>query len=58
LASGFGRFLHDDYSNVSQVQIDLAIHIELADDSRSEYRAGGQRKDLAIVAESLGVWEE
>lgn len=54
-----GSFLHDDYSYISHVEVDLAIEVKSAHGRRREN--GGARcqwKHLIIVAESCRVWEE
>ena len=53
-----GSFLHDDYTHIAHLQIDLPIDVEGIDRSRRENRAGRQREHLIIVTESFGVWEE
>jgi hypothetical protein len=57
-AGGRCSFLHDDYSDVSHIEIDLPIDVESADGHRNEHRAGGERKHLVIVAKCFGIREE
>ena len=55
---GRRSFLHNDYSRVSHIEIDLPIDVESANGHRSEHRAGGERKHLVIVAKRFGIREE
>ena len=57
-AGGDRSFLHDDYSDVSHIEIDIPIDVENANGHRSEHRAGGEREHLVIVAKRFGIWEE
>jgi hypothetical protein len=57
--AGSGRsFLHDDYSDVSHIQIDLPTDIEIADGHRRKDSARGERKHLIIVTKGFSVREE
>ena len=57
-AGSGGSFLHDDYSHISRVQINLAIDIKSVDGRRCEDCAGSEGENLIIVTESFCVWEE
>jgi hypothetical protein len=57
-ASGSGSLLHDDYSNIAHLEVEIGIDIEGADSGGRQDGAGGEGEDLVMVAQGLGIWKE
>jgi len=49
-----GSLLHDDYSNISYIEIDVCIGVESID-CGGEYRAGREGEDLIIMAQGFSI---
>lgn len=50
-AGGRSCFLHDNHSDIAELEINVPIHIERVCRGGGENGAGRQRKDLIIMAQ-------
>lgn len=53
-----GSLLHYDYSNISHIEINLPINVEVGDCRRSKHSIRREWEDLVVVTEGIGIWEE
>lgn len=57
-ARKWSSFLHDDYSDIAYININVHIDIETITGRGSQHRPGGEWEDLVIVTQCFGVWKE